>query len=31
MPKFDATEMRAHLNDYLKEIDDLMTSITSDN
>lgn len=26
MPKFDATEMRAHLNDYLKEIDDLMTS-----
>lgn len=25
MPDFDATEMRAHLNDYLKEINDLMT------
>lgn len=26
MPNYEATEMRAHLNEYLKEIDDLLTT-----
>lgn len=29
MAKYDATEMRAHLNEYLKEINDLMTTSES--